>query len=232
MKRALARVCAVGIGACALVVGLVGFSQTSAGRPLLGAVTRMAHGGCPFGYDKPMSPAERERASSHFAASHRGEHPAASRPALGFALDRTTRPEVVARLAKHGIACASDKGVSDLTCNNVPAQALDGSYVQAPARTLWFTFGTKQQLLSIVAVSRDAEAAPVSSAFVAARDTLDRNAGSVSQTHGNADPQALSAGVLHQASAEFRFSDYYALTRITNLGKGFMLTEEYRSLAL
>ena len=232
MKRALARVMAIGMGATALVAGAVGLAHTSAGRPLLGAVTRMAHGGCPFGYDKPMSPAQRERASSTFAASHRGEHSAASRPALGFELDVTTRAEVVARLGKQGIACTASKGLSDLTCNGVPSAALAGATAPAPARDLWFTFGTKQQLLSVIAVSRDVQAEPVSHAFVATRDALDRDAGAVSQVHGNADPQALSAGALHQASAEFRFTDYYALARVTNLGKGFMLTEEYRSLPL
>jgi hypothetical protein len=231
MTRALARVLAIGGGSAALLVGLVGFAHTSAGRPLLGAVTRMAHGGCPFGYDKPMSPEQRERAKANFAANHRGERPATSRPALGFTLDHTTRPEIVAHFAAHGITCTQGKGLSDLTCNGVPSSALPGTPVSAPARNLWLTFGTKQQLLSVIAVSRAPEPEAISAAFVAMRAEVDRDAGAVTATHGNADPQALAQGALHQASAEFRFTDYYALQRATNLTKDFVLTEEYRSLA-
>ena len=231
MKRALARVLAIGGGTAAVFVGLVGFAHTSAGRPLLGAVTRMAHGGCPFGYDKPMSPAQRERASFDFAVSHRGAERAASRPALGFVLEHTTRADVVALMAKHGVRCESAKGLSDLACNGVPSAALEGATL-APPRNLWFTFGTKQQMLSVVAISRDSEPEAVSTAFVSTRSALDRDAGAATQTHGDAGARALSEGALHQASAEFRFTDYYAITRVTNLGKGFALTEEYRSLPL
>ena len=197
---------------------------------MLGAVTRMAHGGCPFGYDKPMSPAQRERARLNFAAVHRGERRAASRPALGFVLDHTTRDDVVAHFAKYGVSCSTGKGLSDLTCNNVPSDALEGATPHAPARNLWLTFGLKQQLLAVIAVSRDAQAEPISTAFIATRSALDHEVGAVTKTRGNADSHALAQGVLYQASAEFRFRDYYALTRATNLGKGFMLTEEYRSL--
>jgi hypothetical protein len=230
MKRALARVLATFGGSATLLAFLVGVAHTSLGRPLLGAVTRMAHGGCPFGYDKPMSPEQRERAQANFAAKHRGERPASSRPALGFRLDHTTRPEIVAHFAAHGISCTQGKGLSDLTCNGVPSSALPGTPVPAPARNLWLTFGTKQQLLSVIAVSRSPGPEAISAAFVAMRTEVDHDAGSATETHGNADPQALAQGALHQASAEFRFRDYYAVQRATNLTKDFVLTEEYRSL--
>ncbi|MES1174433.1 MAG: hypothetical protein ABUL62_08890 [Myxococcales bacterium] len=230
MKRALARVLAVAGGSVALLVGLVGVAHTSAGRPLLGAVTRMAHGGCPFGYDKPMSPEQRERAQANFASKHRGDRAATSRPALGFTLDHTTRAEIVAHFAARGISCTQGKGLSDLTCNGVPSSALPGTPTPAPARNLWLTFGTRQQLLSVIAVSRAPEPEAISAAFVALRSEVDRAAGAVTETHGNPDPHALAEGALHQASAEFRFRDYYAVQRATNLTKDFVLTEEYRSL--
>jgi len=231
MERALARILAIGGGSAALLVGLVGFAHTSAGRPLLGAVTRMAHGGCPFGYDKPMSPEQRERARANFASKHRGERPANSRPALGFALDHTTRAEIVAHFAAHGISCTQGKGLSDLTCNGVPSSALPGTPEPAPTRNLWLTFGTRRQLLSVIAMSRAPEPEAISAAFISLRAEVDHEAGAVTETHGNADPHALAQGALHQASAEFRFTDYYALQRATNLTKDFVLTEEYRSLA-
>jgi hypothetical protein len=231
MKRALARVLTVGAASAALLVGVVGFAHTSTGRPLLGAVTRMAHGGCPFGYDKPMSPAQRERARAQFASKHRGERPATSRPALGFVLDSTTREQVIAQLSAHGVACTQGKGLSDLTCNGVPSSALPGTPTSTPPRNLWLTFGSRQQLLSVIAVSRAAEPEAISDAFKAMHGKLAREAGAATATHGNAEPQALAQGALHQASAEFCFSDYYALERATNLSKDFVLTEEYRSLA-
>ncbi len=219
------------LGTTTLAVALVGLGHTSTGRPVLEAVTRMAHGGCPFGYDKPLSPAERERAATNFAARHRGEQRAASRPALGFELDHTKRADVIAQLAKQGITCASDKGYSDLTCNGVPSSALGGEAASAPPRNLWFTFGAQQQLLSVVAISHAAQPQAISDAFAATRAAIDRRAGAVSTSQGDADARALSSGLLRQASAEFRFRDYYARERATNLGKDFMLTEEYRSLA-
>jgi hypothetical protein len=231
MKRALARVLAIGGGSAALLVGLAGFAHTSVGQPWLVAVARMAHGGCPFGYDKPMSPEQRERARANFAAKHRGERPATSRPALGFTLDHTTRSEIALHFAVRGISCAPGKGLSDLTCNGVPSSALLGTATPAPSRNLWLTFGTRQQLLSVVAVSRAPQPEAISAAFVALRTEVDHDAGAATATHGNADPRALAQGALHQASAEFRFTDYYALQRATNLSKDFVLTEEYRSLA-
>jgi len=228
MKRALARVLTICAASCALAVGVVGLAHTSAGRPLFGAILRVAHGGCPFGYDRALSPAERERAQLNFAITHRGERRARSRPALGFQLDRTTRDEVVARLAARGVACKSGTGMSDLTCDSVPSQALPNA--TGPARNLWFTFGVRQELLSVVALSRANEADIISETFIATRGALDDQAGAVTKTEGNSDPRALTQGALRQASAEFRFRDYYALTRATNLGQSFVLTEEYRSL--
>jgi hypothetical protein len=228
MKRALVRALAIGTSVSALCVGVVGFAHTSMGRPLLGAVTRVAHGGCPFGYDKPMTPAERERAELHFAASHRGALRALSRPALGFVLDRTTRGEVEAKLEKQGIRCSAGKGLSDLTCEGVPSAALGG--VPAPKRDLWLTFGSREQLLSVIAISRASDPVAISGAFVATERELGDAAGAASQTRGDANPVALASGSLRQASAEFRFADYYAVTRATNIGKSFVLTEEYRSL--
>jgi hypothetical protein len=228
MKRALARVLTIGAATFALALGVLGFAHTSACSPLFAAVMRVTHGGCPFGYDQALSPAQRERAQLSFATTHRGERRARTRPALGFLLDRTTRSEVVAQLAAHGIACAPGTGMSDLTCLGVPSQALPNA--AGPARNLWFTFGVRQQLLSILALSRAHEADIISETFIATRSALDDQAGTVTKTGGDSDPRVLTQGALRQASAEFRFRDYYALARATNLGQSFVLTEEYRAL--
>jgi hypothetical protein len=231
MRRALTRALAIGVGATSILLAAAELAHTSTGRPMLRAVMRMAHGGCPFGYDKPMTLAERERKNQNFAIGHRGQERAANRPALGFVLDRTTRSEVLAQMAKHGVSCNSARGFSDLTCTGVPSSALDGLTAYAPPRNLWFTFGSKELLLSVVAISRDADPKAIGDAFVATRAVLDHEAGPAAVATGSADARALTSGLLRQASAEFRFSNYYALTRATNLGKGFLFTEEYRSLS-
>ncbi len=230
MKRALARALTIGASTTALLLGAVGFAHTATGRPIIAGITRMAHGGCPFGYDKAMSPAQRERAREHFAASHRGEQRALNRPALGFALDQTTRQQVVASMTAHGVHCTPGLGMSDLTCTQVPSAALPGAPVAAPARSVWFTFGVKGQLLSVIAVSRAARPETISHAFLNTQRVLDDQAGRVTAMQGEADSQSLCKGLLREASAEFRFSNYYALERAANMGNGFVFTEEYRSL--
>jgi len=230
MKRAFARALTFGVGPAALLLGVVGFAHTATGRPILAGLERMAHGGCPFGYDKAMSPAERERASANFAASHRGQQRAASRPALGFSLDQTTREQVVASMTAHGVHCAPGLGMSDLTCSQVPSAALPGAAPAGPARTVWFTFGQSAQLLSVIAVSKAPQPQTISDAFVTTRRALAEQAGPVATSQGDANSEALAKGLLREASAEFRFSNYYALERAANLGSGFVFTEEYRSL--
>ena len=130
----------------------------------------------------------------------------------------------------HGVRCAQGMGISDLTCTQVPSAALAGPAPAAPPRTVWFTFGLKDQLLAVIAVSKDARPEPISDAFVSMRRSLDEQAGAVATLQGEADSQSLAKGLLREASAEFRFSNYYALERAANMGNGFVLTEEYRSL--
>lgn len=226
MKRALVWTLGSVVVTTTLALGAL---HSDAGRAVLGGVTRMAHGGCPFGYDKPMSGAARERASANFAASHRGPQRALAQPALGFDLGHTTRAQVLSAMQAQGVQCVPAKGLSDLTCNGVPTSALP-SAPAAPPRNLWLTFGAKEQLLAVISISRSADAEPVSSAYLATCATLDRDAGRAASTSGNPEPEQLAAGLLRQASTEFRFTNYYAGARVTNMGRGFALSEEYRAL--
>lgn len=225
------------VGAAALVVAIMGFAHTPAGRPLLAGLGRIfGDAACPLGYDKLASPAERENARRRFAASHRGASPANNRPALGFELDRTLRSEVVAFMASRRVACQAGTSVADLVCEKVSASALpvhdmvaasDGDW---PLRTLWFNFGPSDRLVSVVALSRNPRAEPISAALTSTIGVLARQAGPATRIQGDVAAASLAGGALRQASAEFRFSNYYATTRATNLGDNFLLTEEYRSL--
>src|SRR3954465_2831887 len=103
MSRALARTLTIAAGSASLILGAVAFARTPTGGAIAHGLVRMAHGGCPFGYDQAMSPAQRERARANFAAIHRTERRAASRPALGFSLDQTTRSQVLASMSAQGV---------------------------------------------------------------------------------------------------------------------------------
>ncbi|HYP78473.1 MAG TPA: hypothetical protein VER12_21020 [Polyangiaceae bacterium] len=229
-NRALARHWVFGIGLGSLLLLAVVFFRTTTGSAIAQGLVRMAHGGCPFGYDRALSPVQRERAHAKFAATHRGQRRALGRPALGFTLDGSTRAEVLAAMSAAGVQCLPGHGMSDLTCSRVPSAALPGAAAGTAERSLWFTFGSREQLLSVISVSRDASAQTISTAFISVQDGLNRQAGLASSSSGSADSQALAQGLLQQASAEFRFQNYYALERAANMGDAYVLTEEYRSL--
>jgi hypothetical protein len=61
-------------------------------------------------------------------------------------------------------------------------------------------------------------------------ERVTREAGHAAASSG--DPSRLASGTLYQATAEYRFSNYFAVARATNMGPGtgYVLTEEYRSL--
>lgn len=229
-RRAFVAPLAIAGGLLVLFVGVMGFAHTPAGRPLLAVMGRALHGGaCPLGYDRKASPAQHEQAAARFWAAHRGQVPAAGRPALGLALGTSRRADVTAAFAARGISCAPGPS-ADLVCPRVPSAALPGELRGSPARELWLTFGAHDQLLTVVAVSRDATPAAISDAFAEVTTWVTRDAGPATNVSGEAGPSFLSSGALHQATAEFRFANYYALARATNMGDGYLLTEEYRAL--
>jgi len=230
IRRAFAIPLAAALTLLVLFVGVMGFAHTAAGRPLLAVMGRMFRGGsCPLGYDKKVTPAQRQLAAARFTATHRGTLPAAARPALGFTLGQTRRAEVVATLAARGVACAQGTS-ADLVCLRVPSESLPPAPPGTPPRELWFTFGARDQLLSVVALSREADPRAISDAFGAVTAWVGAQAGPATARAGEGSAAFLAAGALRQASAEFRFSNYYALARATNMGKDYLLTEEYRAL--
>lgn len=227
-----------GFAGCVVVAtALIGFAHTKAGRPLrplLVLIERAvpASGArCPLGYDVKASPAARQAGRRQFAATHAGATAAAARPALGFTLDGTSRRDVQVWAAAHAVRCASPRVGADLECNDVPATALPTGFGAVALTTLWLDFGLGDRLIAVRALRSSHEAAPVSDAFAVVTDTVSRDAGRPARVQGESSAASLARGALNQASAEYRFKDYYAVARATNLGpRGFALTEEYRSL--
>ncbi len=231
MRRFVKRALAAVVGLLVVFTVVVGFAHTRAGRLLAFVAFGKAKGGaCPLGYDVAQTPEQKESARRAFAASHGGEARAAARPALGFELDRTTRADARAWASAHGITCKEARTGPDLDCAAVPDDALAAAFRGAPVVSVWLTFGARDTLTTVVVVRRSPDAAAISATFAAITAAVSSQAGPARMTDGDPSVERLSAGLLRQASAEYRFRDYYALARATNMGNGFALTEEYRSL--
>ena len=236
LSRTVRRALGSTLGVVVLGTALMGFAHTPPGRPLLQwmglSMKGMGKGaGCPLGYDVKASPEQREAARQGFAAAHRGAEPARARPSLGFTLDGTTREQVLAWAGSHGVKCTEPRAGADLECAQVPASLLGNPGRQVAIRDLWLTFGGNGTLISAIAISRAPEAALISTTFAAVNDTLAQQAGPPTRKDPDSSAGFLTQGALRQASAEYRFQDFYALMRATNMGDGFVLTEEYRSLS-
>lgn len=213
---------------------LVGFAHTKPGRPLLAWMGRAMGKGsasCPLGFDRAATPEQREQARMRFAATHRGTEPAAARPAAGFILDRTTRAEVLAWSSANDLSCAPGRGLADVSCPAVPDSLLPAPLRGAGTQTVWFVFGEGNRLVSVTLVASTQRPERLSAMFEAVVDDLTREAGPPIARDGDFSPASLSSGALVQARAEYRFRDYYAMARATNVGSsGYALTEEFRSL--
>jgi hypothetical protein len=234
-RRALRAVAGGAVGLTLALTGVVGFAHTPAGRPLLKmlGMRGLAAGTCPLGYDHAATPEDREAASHRFASSHAGDTAAASRPAVGFDLDHTTRSDVQAWAYANGVTCAAAKGPYDLACSDVPGALLPAAYRGAGSATLWLTFGEGERLLEVSSLVRAPSAAPVSAAFAAVTSDVARAAGQAPTVTEDASAERLaSSGSLYQATAEFRLRDYYAVARATHVRDGFVLTTDHRSLSL
>lgn len=221
-------------GLLVALTGLVGFAHTKPGRPLLGWMGRAMgrhSAGCPLGYDRAATPEQREAARAGFAASHRGLTASAARPALGFALDHTTRDDVLAWASAHDVVCVPGGGMADLRCESVPDALVPSAFRGADSQAVSFTFGEGGRLVTVVAAAHADRPEAISAAFANIVTDLDRETGASARVEGDPSAAKLSSAALYQASAEYRFADYYAVARATNVGPGnFAITEEYRSL--
>lgn len=214
---------------------IIGFAHTRPGRPLLAYMPwgKAAEGLCPLGYDAPATAAARLAARQQFAAAHRGDARAPSRPALGFTLDQTSRAEVLAWAVAKGVSCTQPKRGHDIECENVPAEALPLSgpkFAMVPLRSLWLDFGGRDELVSIIALRRHGRLDDIVEAFGMFRSTLDENAGQATEVQAADAKAELQAGLLRQSMAEYKFTNYHARARVTHMPDDFVLTEEYRSL--
>src|SRR5450432_2455096 len=117
MKRAkLVRVAIYVASVLAALTLVIGVLHTKAARPLLARLGMK----CPL----QGSAKDVEAARLKSARAGRGTEAAASRPALGFALDAMTLQDVKAWADKKQVACEEVRKSSFLRCSNVPESAL------------------------------------------------------------------------------------------------------------
>src|SRR5882724_3513916 len=116
MKRAqLKKVALYTASVLAGLTLLIGLLHTKAGRPLLARLGV----GCPV----KASPEAVEAARLNAARTLRGTEAAASRPALGFALDSMTPTDVKAWAAQKNVSC-DELRVGLMRCTDVPSTAV------------------------------------------------------------------------------------------------------------
>lgn len=186
-------------------------------RDWLAANGHRGGGFCPLGYSSP-SPAK--------LAAQRGTVPANARPALGFELDRSTADDIDGWATENDLACTTKYAGRMIECANVPASLLGGTLA---ATSIWFEIGARGTLRSIKTARRNGDVETVAEAYEEADRALART-GAVWRRTGSASPSTLANGALRQAACEYRFTDYRATVRATNMGDGFLLTEEYATL--
>jgi hypothetical protein len=217
MSRTTLIVASLGLTAAALAG--IGALHTPAGLRWMAAVGV----GCPA----KAAPAEVEAARKDAARAARGIGRAPVRHALGFELDRTTRGEVLAWAARHGVDCGAKQANGALHCRGVPASLLgDGQEV---VDDLSFAFDPADDSLVTVTTFRRHDSAPEALATMARIRGQLAGALGPGREVGEASIPYLNATPLGTALVEYRYQDYIANLSVTNLGSKLMVREHYMS---
>jgi hypothetical protein len=221
MKRAqLKKIALYTVSVLAGLTLLIGFLHTKAGRPLLARLGVS----CPV----KASPEAVEAARLHSARTLRGTEAAASRPALGFALDSMTLNDVKAWAARKNVSC-DELRVGLMRCTDVPSVAVGST---GPAiNQLDFGFAPATEHLVNVSAWRngmtgDAAAAQLATVVEKMKEQL----GAPTREAGSRTAGYLASGAMHTATVEYRFKDYIADVTATNIpGRGLLMREHYMS---
>jgi len=211
-----------------LLTGLVGVLHMPFAANILRAIS--PGWACPI---RAGSPEQIDRATAMGAANIRAHASAAApvRPALGFALDTTTRGDIRAWAAKNGVTCTAIGGNDNLQkCTDVPAAAVGEPASFGPLEEITFEVRATGELANVQTTRRGltADAAAATSGSIASN--MRAMLGEPSQTGGEPTTAHLSHGVLATYVAVHQFTDYRATVSATNLAStGFMVREEYLS---
>jgi hypothetical protein len=217
-------------GGLLILTAAIGLLHTPWARPLLARI-----GGCPVSrVSAAQADALRLRG---LARTLTGSRPAPLRPALGFALDRTTAADVTRWAATARVACRPKHiGLLTLHCAGVPRAALPTRDRPAGAVTaelpatiedLAFTFSPTGRLVSVDAFTRSVPAGEARAAYAAATADLGAALGAPTDEAGGAAPESLA--LFAGARRRYRFSDYAAILSLSRLPSGLAVREQYLS---
>jgi hypothetical protein len=213
----------IAIGAVFGLLALLVLAHTPPGLRAIGWVT--GSDGCPFGGtgDELTASAAEQLRVAQLAREPGGEIAAPSRPALGFALDRDRRGDVLAWAARHGVACRADRSGAGLRCIDVPGSALPAPL--AITGIVAFGFDATDRLVSVQ--HQSASATPLELARTTARTALAKlaNLGSVT-TRGD----SLEAARFVHQRASVRFADYRADVLASNVGVRWTVVQTYQTI--
>jgi len=221
MKRAqLKRVSIYVVSVLTALTLFGGFLHTKAGRPLL---ARMGVA-CPI----KASPQAIEAARNNSARAQRGSETAASRPALGFALDHMSLSDVKAWADSKHVSC-EDVRAGLLRCTDVPIAALGGSGPPINRLDLGFSL-LNARLVNISAWRNGLTSVAAATQMDAVVAGLKERVGLPSREEGSRSAEYLAAGPLRTAVVQYRFKDYIADVSATNIpGRGLSMREHYMS---
>jgi hypothetical protein len=205
-------------GAFTAMTFVVGALHLPAARPLLALASAL----CPVGR---ANASEIEEARRIALRSMRGTTPAPARPALGFALERTTLDDVRAWATAHRVTCDLSRESTLLVCEQVPAAALRSDTTQ-PIDEVAFQFRLRdRRLINLSTLTSGVAAGSAVDAFGAITATLGVELGTPAASR--VPPPDWDG---RPAFVRYRYADYIASVSAMQLpGRGIVMREQYMS---
>jgi hypothetical protein len=190
----------------------------------------MKAGGCPMAVE--ASAQELDKAHMGSLARERGADMAPARPAFGFALDTTTRSEVLAWAEQARVACQRDRGAI-VRCNAVPASAVGAPDVQGPITSLSFGFNAQDKLVDVSSMRMHMTPAAGLASVTDITGNLSKQLGEPHKHLGAFDLEHLSQkSVAGLSNIAYRFHDYAVdIVAMSFDSDGLVLREHYASIA-
>jgi hypothetical protein len=162
----------------------------------------------------------------------RGETRAGARPALIFALDRSTRDDVAAWAGAHHVRCNDELARTAMRCVDVDPRSVGGT-AGSSIDDLFFRFDPRGVLVAVDAMHAGAspDDALRQVADVEARLARDLGTAASGTVHGERSATYVGGAAMSQVSIEYRFRDYAADVSATNFGsRGIIVREQYRAI--
>jgi hypothetical protein len=224
MRSKTRRTVVVAMGIAALATGLIGLAHAPFARAWL-----MTLGGCPMA-GAHMTPAVAEHARHMALGVGRATAEAPARPALGFALDATTREEARAWARRQHVDC-EDTRPGLMTCKGARPEDLGLPPAQGRIDELALEFDPADRLVNMTTLRTHLTPASASAEARAIVGSLAETLGPADRRAGDFTPARLGARPVGSISTvQYRFTDYVAdVTAMNAPSSGPSIREHYMS---